>query len=435
MESTGTVEVRSRTPRRVRAQTLVASALLLLAWASGADAFLLRFQGLGDPALDRGGAQVLYGSDADGRPLAITSVGARGPGGESIIDLGYPAMLPDGRVVFGAELSTPERSAHWELLVGDPKASVDRRLVRLLDGATYAQGCSPALRSDPVPRVGRDGEVAFMAAEASGGDALIVYSQGKVSCIIRTGQHTAEGDSIANLGFGTQDVGAPGEVVFNAWVKGSDRHRQALLIASEGTVHELAREDDLGPNRTRYTSFGLPAAIAANGGGTMVAFTAKTATAASLFLYHDGQMTRVLSLGNPTAVGPISYLSPGRPALMPNGVMAVQASCGRLPAILRLGSSHLNLDIHRGQVTPFGTELETFGDPALSDSGNLYVGAADSEGQEKIYVLSSDGVFSALGSDELLYKIAYQVDRSTAAIGPSLVVNGRGDFAYLGGGR
>jgi hypothetical protein len=155
-----------------------------------------------------------------------------------------------------------------------------------------------------------------------------------------------------------------------------------------------------------------------------------------LFLYHDGQITRVLSLGNPTAVGPISYLSLGRPALTPTGVMAVMASCGRLPAILRLGSrSRLDLDVHRGQVTPFGTELESFGDPSLSDTGTLYVGAADSEGQEKIYVLSLDGAFSALGSDELLYKIAYRIDRSTAAIGPSLAVNGHGDFAYLGARR
>jgi hypothetical protein len=285
---------------------------------------------------------------------------------------------------------------------------------------------------DPSPRAGRDREIAFTASEASGGDALFLYSHGTVSCIARTGGHTVDGDSIATLVFGSQDVGGSGEVVFSAWIKSGERRLRALLMEAGGISQVLAREGELGPNRARYASFGLPAAVATDQ-GTMVAFTAQTESATSLFTYREGQMTRVLSVGALTAVGPISYLSRGRPALMPNGVVAVLAACGRLPAIFRLGSSHLNLEVHRGQVTPFGTQLESFSDPALSDSGTLYVGAADTEGQEKIYVLSSDGAFSALGSDELLYKIAFKSDRSTAAIGPSLVVNGLGEFAYLGG--
>jgi hypothetical protein len=423
----------TRMPRRVRAQTLVASALLLLAWASGASAFTLKLSGSdGGAALDRGVGQTLYSSDAVGRPVPITSIGAPGPSGGTIIDMGLPAMLPDGRVVFGAELSAPGGSSHWALLIADRDASAGHGLVSLLDGASHAEGCSPVMRMDPSPRAGRAGEIAFTAAEASGGDALFLYSHGTVSCIVRTGGRTFDGDLIATLEFGSQDVGASGEVVFSAWIKSGERHLRALLMESKGTSRVLAREGGLGPNRARFASFGLPAAVA-TGEGTMVAFTAQTESATALFTYSEGQMTRVLSVGTLTAVGPISYLSPGRPALMPNGVVAVLAACGRLPAIFRLGSSHLDLEVHRGQVTPFGTELESFSDPALSDSGTLYVGAADSEGSEKIYVLSSDGAFSALGSDELLYKISFRGDRSTAAIGPSLVVNGRGDFAYLGG--
>ena len=165
----------------------------------------------------------------------------------------------------------------------------------------------------------------------------------------------------------------------------------------------------------------------------MVAFTAKTPSGAALFIYSGGSMARVLPTGTLTSVGPVTYLSAGRPGLMADGTTAVLAGCARTPAIFRLTRQRLDLRIERGQLTPFGTELESLGDPVLTASGAMFVGATDSDEHEKLYVLSPDDAFFEVGESEFIYRIALGAQKHHSIFTGTLTVNQHGDFAYLGG--
>jgi len=136
------------------------------------------------------------------------------------------------------------------------------------------------------------------------------------------------------LSFGSAQMGDGGQVVFNAFLgdgKGAPGgHRQALLLATPTHgVSELAVENEYGPNHTLYQRpFGLPAALPSPL-GTIIAFTAKTPSGAALFLYSGGSMARVFPTGTLTPLGPVTYLSPGRPGLMLDGTTA---GAGRMRA-------------------------------------------------------------------------------------------------------
>ena len=240
------------------------------------------------------------------------------------------------------------------------------------------------------------------------------------------------------LSFGSPQMGDGGQVVFNAFLsdgKGTTTgHRQALLVATPTHgVSELAVEGEYGPNHTLYQRpFGLPAALPSPL-GTLVAFTAKTPSGAALFLYSGGSMARVLPTGTLTALGPVTYLSPGRPGLMLDGTTAVLAGCARTPAIFRLTRQRLDLRIQRGQLTPFGTELESLGDPVLTASGAMFVGATDSDDHEKLFELSGRDEFFEVGEPELIYRIAMGASKHHSIFTGTLTVNQHGDFAYLGG--
>jgi hypothetical protein len=251
------------------------------------------------------------------------------------------------------------------------------------------------------------------------------------------------------LSFGSPQMGDNGEVVFNAWLKPSVRHPmpkndgsardhqhlQALLIATTAGIHELAVEGDFGPNHTEYQRpFGLPSAIASPR-GTLVAFTAKTPSGAALFMYDGSGMVRMLPTGTETPMGPVSYVSPGRPGLMADGTAAILAGCARIPVIFRLNRGLLDLRIQRGQLTPLGAIIESLGDPVLTASGAMFVGATDTDGREQLYVLDRDDEFFEVGSPEMLYRVAYdgRENHEHAIFTGTLTVNQHGDYGYLGG--
>ncbi len=205
------------------------------------------------------------------------------------------------------------------------------------------------------------------------------------------------------------------------------------MLRLRGGISELAVEGEYGPNHTLYQRpFGLPAALPTPL-GMMVAFTAKTPSGAALFLYSGGSMARILPTGTLTSVGPVSYLSAGRPGLMADGTTAVLAGCAHIPAIFRLTHQRLDLRIQRGQLTPIGTELESLGDPVLTASGAMFVGATDTDDREKLYVLSPDDAFFEVGESEFIYRIAMGAQKHHSIFTGTLTVNQHGDFAYLGG--
>jgi hypothetical protein len=119
--------------------------------------------------------------------------------------------------------------------------------------------------------------------------------------------------------------------------------------------------------------------------------------------------------------------------LTADGTTAVLAGCARTPGIFRLARQRLDLRISRGQLTPFGTELESLGDPVLTASGAMFVGATDSDNHEKLFVLSGDDAFFEVGEPELIYRIATNTGKHHSIFTGTLTVNQHGDFAYLGG--
>src|ERR1700683_3425477 len=389
-----------------------------------------------------GNSQALWASDGAGRAGQITAVGMRAAGGGKIRELGVPSMMPDGRVVFGAEVTTKGEKGstdrqQWNIFIGDPDANPEHR-ISALEIKSKPAWCDPAYHGDPYPVADVDGGIAFMAALGRDRDGLMLYSNGALSCLAESGNKTNEGDQIAGLSFGSLQIGEPAQVVFNAWLKPSkpsDKgHLQALLMATRGGIHELAVEGQLGPNRTEYQRpFGLPSALPSPQ-GTLVAFTAKTPSGGALFLYDGTGMVRVMQTGTDTPLGPVSYVSPGRPGLSADGTTAVLAGCARTPVIFCLPRGLLDLTIQRGQLTPLGAIIESLGDPVLTASGAMFVGATDNDGREQLYVLDGNDEFFEVGSPEMLYRIALDGEnRSHTIFTGTLTVNQLGDFAYLGG--
>lgn len=391
-------------------------------------------------------AEAVYASDSTGVSQLISAVGMPAPDNAKVTEVGVPSMMPDGRVLFGAEIqpNQPNLNRHWNIYIGSPDAPRGRRLLAVIPPKALVGSCTPAFRGDPFPVADADGNIAFISAQPHGRDALFIYSHGKLKCLAKAGDKTNQGHEIAVLGFGSQQMGESGEVVFNAFLNPlksdpidanlpADSHRQALLVASPTTgVTELAIEGQFGPNHTQYQRpFGLPAALPSER-GTIVAFTAKTPQGGALFLYDRGTMIRILPTGTLTQLGPVTYVSPGRPGLMSDGTTAVLAGCARTPAIFRLTHQHLDLRISRGELTPIGTELESLGDPVLTASGAMFVGATDSDGHEKLYELDDNDMFFEVGEPESLYRIAYTPKHHHSIFTGTLSANQQGDFAYLG---
>ncbi len=413
---------------------------LLLGYAVSAHAVSLTLQGEG-ASLEDSTSNVLYASDSDGEPVLVTAVGLPAPDGTTFSELGVPSMMPDGRVLFGAETTSKDKKIKWGVYVGDPNVAPPYRVARAVDPAPN-HDCAPLLNGDPYPVADAKGNIAFMSHMADKRDALFYYSNGTLSCLAHSGDKTNQGHEIAVLAFGSPQMGENGQVVFNAWLAyppdKSDKdapqgHRQSLLIASrQNGISELAVEGEYGPNHSRYARpFGLPATLPSPQ-GTLIAFTAKTSSGSALFLYSNGSMARILPTGTTTPLGPVTYLSPGRPGLMADGTTAVLAGCARLPVVFRLAHQKLDIRLQRGELTPFGTELESLGDPILTATGSMFIGATDTDGSEKLYVLSADDSFFEVGQPEMIYKIATS-DRRPAIFTGTLTVNERGDFAYLGG--
>jgi hypothetical protein len=383
--------------------------------------------------------QAVYASDSDGVPVLITAVGMSLRGGGVVTDVGVPSMMPDGRVIFGAEVQPKDTNLkpRWNIFIGNADAVPSHRIITALNPKALDGDCTPAFKADPYPVADIDENVAFISAVPHGRDALFFYSRGKLACMVKAGAKTNEGHEIAVLSFGSEQMGDGGQVVFTGFLGASANtadHRQALMLASvTGGVTELAVEGEYGPNHTLYQRpFGLPAALPTTL-GTEVAFTAKTPSGAALFLYSGGSMARILPTGTLTSVGPVTFLSAGRPGLMADGTTAVLAGCARMPAIFRLTHQRLDLRIQRGQLTPFGTELESLGDPVLTASGAMFIGATDSDDHEKLYVLSPDDAFFEVGESEFIYRIAMGEEKHHSIFTGTLTVNQHGDFAYLGG--
>lgn len=426
----------NRTRISVVAALLAGAALI----AAAANAYAISLSlGVGGPTvarvdLDRTSA--LYATDLNGRTLQIARVGAKAPGGGTFSELGVPMMGDDGWVLFGADVQHEIGHFGWAIFKG--KAEYGR--VRIVQAVDLEHGnCKPAFRSDPSPVIDRAGNIVFVAREDSGRDGLFLYSNGELICLAKVGDITRRGHKLAVLVFGTAQIGHNGEVIARGWLNGD---RAALLrFSRDGGIDELAVSGESSPGGARYSNtFGIPAAVDSPE-GTVIAFTNKTSSGTALFLYRAHEMARILPFGAQTAMGPVSFLSLGKPALAPDGTTAVLAGVARVSVLLRLERGNWNTAIRGGDITPLGAELLFFGDPQLTDSGDLFFGGVDSNDRESVYVLKPGGGLTEPGSSLIgaIHNIVFNensdsgVSHAHYIFSGTLTVNYRGEFAYLGG--
>src|SRR5258708_15336456 len=278
-------------------------------------------------------SQAVYASDGNGVPMLITGIGMKALGGGVVTEVGVPSMMPDGRVIFGAESQPKDTNvkARWNIFIGNADAVPSHRMIAALNPKALSGDCTPAFKGDPYPIADIDGNIAFISTVPHGRDALFFYSHGKLACMAKAGEKTNEGHEIAVLSFGSAQMGEDGQVAFTAFLGDSSKpggHRQGLLLASLGRgVTELAVEGQYGPNHTLYQRpFGLPAPLPIQL-GTMVSFTAKTPTGARLSLYSGGSVAGRLPTGAPTGVGPLPHVRPARPGLVAVGTPAARPPC------------------------------------------------------------------------------------------------------------
>jgi hypothetical protein len=417
----------------------IATVVFLLAVVRSADAFALGMAGADGVGLLRNRASTLYASDRDGRVVPLARVGSALAGGV-VIDLGIPDMMPDGRVLFAAQTETAFGLRLWRVYMGNPNLPHQNRVRLALKSGAGTANCSPVFKVDPYPVVGPDGEIALVAAEASGGDAVFLYTHDRWSCLAHTGDRTDHGHVISLLGFGSQQAGRHGQVVITAWLRPSKGSREilddapAILMASAGSeTRELASA--IGVPRQfpwRYRAFGLPAAMPLKH-DTLVAFVAKTSSGKGLFLYRNGLVTLVTSTGTLTRSGRVSYLSLGRPGLMADGTTAVLAAVGGIPTLLQVVRGHMQMRARRPIKGPSGIPLQWFGDPALVASGAMFFGAEELSGREGVYIIDEDGNLFEAGNSSMVHEINDRSSFDHSAFTGSLSVNQRGDFTYLGG--
>ena len=404
-----------------------------------ANAFALSLQGLGRAALERDRVSTLYANDREGRLVTIAAVGTRLNGGR-VVDLGLPDMMSDGRVLFAADTTFGFDNDRWHLYIGDPNAARGSRVTPAFDAATVATPqCSPVLKVDPRPVAGRDGEISFVAADASGHDSVFLYANGRLSCLARTGALTAHGHVIAALGFGSQQFAGLGKIVLKAWLEPFERHSDPaydvpalVMVSRRGGIDELAVARRSAHGGARYVDFGLPAALPYDG---PVAFSAKMRTGEALFIFRKGVLKRVLSAGKRTEVGRIDHLSLGRPGLMRDATTAVLASARHVPLLLVVARERAQVRARRGELNPWGAPLRWFGNPLLTGSGAMIFGAQDAYGRERLYALTPGGAFIKAGPARIAYRAGARELSGHPMFSGSLSVNEFGDFAFLGGRR
>src|SRR5271168_4644667 len=203
----------------------------------------------GDSAdLQMDNTQAVYASDSNGVPVLITGIGMSLRDGSTVTEVGVPSMMPDGRVIFGAETQPRDTNIkpRWNIFIGNADAVPSHRIIPALNPRALGGDCTPAFHGDPYPVADMDENIAFISTVPHGRDALFFYADGRLTCMAKAGDKTSEGHEIAVLSVGSAQMGEDGEVVFTGFLGDSanpSAHRQALMLGSiSGGITELAVE-------------------------------------------------------------------------------------------------------------------------------------------------------------------------------------------------
>ena len=387
----------------------------------------------------------LWASLPGGELVRIATVGADAPGGGKFTEMGVPSISPESQVIFGAEVTGTDRVARWEIFRADLTAPPSRRLVRAIERATASPGCVPNIKLDPYPIAGSNGAIAFIAPEAKGSDALFRYTDGELTCAVRIGDRTAAGHTLRMMYFGSATMAPTGEVAFLGRIDNGDGRdpgvdrssRLATILAPpHGLIREVEVEGSRGPNGSRYLAgFGLPA-VASTRSGPIVAFTAINSRGSdsrgyALYVSCNGKTVERLASGDRTSLGPVTFLSNGRPALSASGSIAVRGASADRRAIFSIGDRHPVVVVTPGDVTQVGSRIVTFGDPVVSASGRIMFGIIDNDDRNLLYAVKPGNVLRVsvppVPGGELVEGLTPQIFAGT------LVINESGAFAFIGG--
>jgi hypothetical protein len=388
----------------------------------------------GEADVDMNSTAALYASGRDQVVALIAQIGAIAPGGSVFEDLGVPSVSPEGDVVFGAETVGQDQWPRWDIYRAQVGAPGTQRIVRVLDSATTPDSCQPDFKVDPYAIAGANGVVAFLAPAVSGKDAVFRYQNGRLSCVAQIGDRTAQGHTLKLLYFGSADISDSGDIAFLARVEDvGDRGGQrtaVVVIEGSSSPREVAREGERAPGGGSFgPGFGRPA-IARASIGNLIAFTNQSLSANAVYISSASHLSRSLRTGTRTKLGPLTYISNGRPGLLPDGTLVISGASMDRSAVFKSKDGELAMIKRQGDLTQFGTRLEGFVDPSVTSSGLVYLGGHDDNGEQHLFVFDS--------SDNSRVPIEAHLDGSAAGrwmppffLG-SLAVNQRGDLAALG---
>jgi hypothetical protein len=376
-------------------------------------------------------ASALYASAPDGQLVKVIEAGAPAPNGGTISDIGTPALGSDGSLIFGAEI-TLSGTASWRIFRASFNTRREVRIEQVIDDSATGEGYRPVLNMDPYVSAGSDGSFVFVGQEQRGGVALFRYAKGHIDCEIRVGDRTAEGQVVANLGFGSAQEADNGATVVQAYLArgpvGARRlsTRNAILLATPtASAKEIAVEGNLADHGGRYKEhFGLPA-ISVAGGKTLVAFTNQDAKGGALFVGQPGKLLRTIVTGSRTQRGPVTFLSDGRPSLGDDGAVAIKAATrkGSLIVLIRAGKPYVIAQ--EGDNLGTSHNLTELGDPAAELGGVLYAEGGDEQDRSRVYS------FSATGSPTDASKTSHVLSSAIEVFPSSFAINRRGRFAFL----
>ena len=337
----------------------------------------------------------LYVTSADGHSTRIVALGAAAPGGGTIAYIGAPTFANNGTVFFATQVRTAA-TAEWKILRADLKQPNEVGIGLAMESRSAPPDCQPVLNTEPYVISDGDGTIAFVADRRGGGSALFHYTSGHLTCEVRTGDRTAEGNVITSIGFGSASAAENGgtvllvDLVRNDPAAAKRGMRKGIVLAMPGApVREIAVQGDRSHDGLRYGGhFGLPA-IAVAGNSVLVAFTNHTDQGSALFMGLPDAPTRSVSVGAMVEGRALTYLSDGRPSLDSDSSVAIGAVAGSRRLILVLRSGEPLFSVPEGQKTNNGDRITGLGDPVATVSGRVYAEGVDQNGRDRIFILQS----------------------------------------------
>ena len=357
----------------------------------------------------------LYVASADGHSTRIVALGAAAPGGGTIAYIGAPTFANNGTVFFATQIRTAA-AAEWKILRADLKEPNEVRIGLAMESRSAPPDCQPVLNTEPYVISDGDSTIAFVADRRDGGSALFHYTSGHLTCKVRTGDRTVEGNVITSIGFGSAHAAENGGTVLLVDLVRNDpaAAKRGIVLAMPGApVREIAVQGHRSHEGLRYGGhFGLPA-IAVAGHNVLVAFTNHTDQGSALFMGLPDAPTRSVSVGAMVEGRALTYLSDGRPSLDSDSSVAIGAVAGLRRLILVLRSGEPLFAVAEGQKTNNGDRITGLGDPVATVSGRVYAEGMDQNGRDRIFIFQSGAsVAQAISTRQEFLPSSAAVDRN-----------------------